>query len=300
MSRVVVTGGAGRLGRSVVAVLAAAGHEVTSFDQGHADGLPATQVSVDLLDQQATIDAFTAIRPESVVHLAAIAVPGALPDPDMFRVNTQLVWSVLQASLETGVGNMLLASSPTVMGYGSPGGWEPSYLPLDEEHPTAPWNGYGASKVAMEQIVQMAVRQHGARMRFGTFRPCFVVSPEEWSGSPTQQGHTLEERLADPSLAAVSLFNYVDARDAGEFVNAWLARANEVPNGSTFFVSAPDALYDGDTADGLRAHVPAAAHAADRLSGTQSAFSSARAEELLGWRATRLWRDCLVRTGASS
>ncbi|MGO2471344.1 MAG: NAD-dependent epimerase/dehydratase family protein, partial [Microbacterium gubbeenense] len=50
MSRVVVTGGAGRLGRSVVAVLAAAGHEVTSFDQGHVDGLPATQVSVDLID----------------------------------------------------------------------------------------------------------------------------------------------------------------------------------------------------------------------------------------------------------
>ncbi|MGO1413038.1 MAG: NAD-dependent epimerase/dehydratase family protein [Microbacterium gubbeenense] len=300
MSRVVVTGGAGRLGRSVVAVLAAAGHEVTSFDQGHVDGLPATQVSVDLIDPQATADAFAAVRPDSVVHLAAIAVPGALPDPEMFRVNTQLVWSVLEAALAAGAEKLLLASSPTVMGYGSPGGWEPKYLPLDEEHPIAPWNGYGTSKVAMEQIVQMAVRQHGSRMRFGTFRPCFVISPEEWLGGPTQQGHTLEERLADPSLAAVSLFNYIDARDAGEFVDAWLARANDVPNGSTFFVSAPDALYDGETADGIREHVPAAARAAERLTGTQAAFSSARAEALLGWRASRLWRDCLVRAGESS
>lgn len=300
MSRVVVTGGAGRLGRSVVTALADAGHEVTSFDQGRAEQLPARQVAVDLLDQRATLEAFSEARPEAVVHLAAIAIPGSVPDPDMFRINTQLVWSVLQASLESGARKMLLASSPTVMGYGSPSGWTPAYLPLDEEHPTAPWNGYGASKVAMEQIVQMAVRQHGARMRFGAFRPCFVIAPEEWEGVATQMGHTLEERIADPSLSAVALFNYVDARDAGEFVAAWIRGADDVPNGSTFFVGAPDALYDGDTADGVRSHLPSAAHAADQLTGTQSMFSSDRAEQLLGWRAQRLWRDTLVRTGASA
>jgi len=300
MSRVVVTGGAGRLGRSVVAALAAAGHEVTSFDRGHVEHLPADQVSVDLLDQQATLEAFAEVRPEAVVHLAAIAIPGSVPDPDMFRINTQLVWSVLQAALDTGAAKLLLASSPTVMGYGSPSGWKPAYLPLDEEHPTAPWNGYGASKVAMEQIVQMAVRQHGARMRFGAFRPCFVIAPEEWEGVPTQMGHTLEERVDDPSLSAVALFNYVDARDAGDFVDAWIRGADDVPNGSTFFVGAPDALYDGDTADGVREHLPDAAHVADQLTGTQSMFSSDRAERLLGWRATRLWRDALVRAGASA
>ncbi|HLT66930.1 MAG TPA: NAD-dependent epimerase/dehydratase family protein, partial [Microbacterium sp.] len=143
MSRVVVTGGAGRLGRSVVTALADAGHEVVSIDQATLEGLPATQISVDLLDFEAATAAFARIAPEAVVHLAAIAVPGALPDPDIYRINTQLVWSVLQASLEAGVQKMLLASSPTVMGYGSPSGWEPQYLPLDEKHPTAPWNGYG-------------------------------------------------------------------------------------------------------------------------------------------------------------
>ncbi|MGO2097730.1 MAG: NAD-dependent epimerase/dehydratase family protein, partial [Candidatus Microbacterium stercoravium] len=101
MSRVVVTGGAGRLGRSVVTALADAGHEVTSFDQGRAEQLPARQVAVDLLDQRAALEAFAEVRPEAVVHLAAIAIPGSVPDPDMFRINTQLVWSVLQASLES-------------------------------------------------------------------------------------------------------------------------------------------------------------------------------------------------------
>src|SRR5690606_4401757 len=218
MSRVLVTGGAGRLGRSVVAALAEAGHAVTSVDRERLEGLPATQVTADLLDAGEAERVFADARPEAVVHLAAIAVPGALPDPDIYRINTQLVWSVLGAALEAGAGALLLASSPTVMGYGSPAGWTPDYLPLDEDHPTAPWNGYAASKAAMEQIVQMAVRQHGDRMRFGVFRPCYVIAPEEWAGEPTQQGHTVAERITDPSLSAVALFNYVDARDRGAFV----------------------------------------------------------------------------------
>lgn len=296
MSRVVVTGGAGRLGRSVVTALAAAGHDVVSLDRERLDGLAAEQQTVDLLDPAEARDAFQRIRPDAVVHLAAIAVPGALPDPEIYRINTQLVWSVLAAALDAGTGALLLASSPTVMGYGSPSGWSPDYLPLDEDHPVAPWNGYAASKVAMEQIVQMAVRQHGDRMRFGVFRPCYVIAPEEWAGAPTQQGHTVADRIADPSLSAVALFNYVDARDAGEFVAAWMAGAADVPNGSTFFVGAPDALAEDDTADAVRAHLPALAPRADQLTGTASVFSSRRAERLLGWRATRLWRDQLVRT----
>ena len=294
MSRVVVTGGAGRLGRSVVETLAAAGHEVVSIDRSEIVGSPARQLSVDLLDAAAATAAFAEIRPDAVVHLAAVAVPGALPDPEIFDINTRLVWNVLEASLGCGAGALLVASSPTVIGYGSPSGWAPAYLPLDEDHPVAPWNGYSASKVAVEEIVKMAVRKHGDRLRLGAFRPCFVIAPEEWEGAPTQQGHTLAERIADPSLSAVALFNYLDARDAGEFVEAWLDRAapadSEVPNGTVFFVGATDALADAPTAELLAAHVPEAAAAAPSLEGDAPVFSSALAERLLGWRAQRSWR----------
>ncbi|MBO3662096.1 NAD-dependent epimerase/dehydratase family protein [Microbacterium stercoris] len=294
MSRVVVTGGAGRLGRSVVETLAAAGHEVVSIDRGEIVGSPARQLSIDLLDAAAAAAAFSEIRPDAVVHLAAVAVPGALPDPEIFDINTRLVWNVLEASLGSGAGALLVASSPTVIGYGSPSGWAPAYLPLDEDHPVAPWNGYSASKVAVEEIVKMAVRKHGDRLRLGAFRPCFVIAPEEWEGAPTQQGHTLAERIADPSLSAVALFNYLDARDAGEFVAAWLERAapadSDVPNGTVFFVGAADALADAPTAGLLAEHVPEAAAAAPSLEGDAPVFSSALAERLLGWRAQRSWR----------
>jgi nucleoside-diphosphate-sugar epimerase len=291
VSRIAVTGGAGRLGRSVVRALADEGHEVVSIDRAPVDALPARQLTVDLLDAAATRDAFAEIAPDAVVHLAAIAVPGSRPDAEIFDINTRLLWSVLEGALAAGAGALLVASSPTVIGYGAPAGWAPSYLPLDEAHPVAPWNGYAASKVAIEEIVRMAVRRDGDRARFGVFRPCYVIAPEEWAGAPTQQGHTVAERLADPALSAVALFNYLDARDAGDFVVAWLRRAADVPNGEVFFVGAPDALVAAPTAEALAAHVPSLAAAASALPGSAPVFSSALAERLLGWRARRTWRS---------
>lgn len=287
---IVVTGGAGRLGRSVVRTLAEAGHEVVSIDRATVAGLPAQQIAVDLLDSAATLAAFTEIAPDAVIHLAAIAVPGLLPDAEVFDINTRLAWSVLEATISSGAGALLVASSPTVIGYGSPSGWSPTYLPLDEDHPVAPWNGYAASKVAIEQIIRMAVRRHGDRVRLGVFRPCYVIAPEEWTGAQTQQGHTIAARLEDPALSAVALFNYVDARDVGDFVSAWLARAAETPNGAVFFVGAPDALLREPTAPALARMVPGTGRAAASLTGHAAVFSSALAEQLLGWRAHRTWR----------
>jgi len=297
--RVIVTGGAGRLGRSVVRALADAGYDVVSIDRATVADLPAEQREADLLDAAATRSLFAALAPDAVIHLAAIAVPGALPDSEVFDINTRLVWNVLEATVAAGAGALLVASSPTVIGYGSPSGWSPAYLPLDEQHPLAPWNGYAVSKVAIEQIVRMAVRRNGDTMRFGAFRPCYVIAPEEWAGAQTQQGHTIEERLADPALSAVALFNYIDARDAGDFVRSWLEHASDIPNGEVFFVGAPDALLDAPTGPALAALVPGASEQASSLPGDAAVFSSALAERLLGWRARHTWRNELRGAAAS-
>ena len=292
--RYLVTGGAGRLGRSVVAVLAAAGHDVVSVDVATVDGLPAEQLVADLSETGTTRRLIERHRPDGIVHLAAIPYPGLLPDDETFAINTSLAFAVLDAAVATGVGAVLLASSPTVVGYGAPGGWTPEYLPLDEAHPVAPWNGYAASKVAVEQLAAMFARRHPDGPRFGAFRPCYVIAPEEWAGAPTQQGHTILERLDDPALAAVALFNYVDARDAGEFVLSWLEHAVDVPNGGVFFVGAPDSLVRGAVGPALAEHVPSAAEAARALGPDDPVFSSALAERVLGWRATRTWRTELA------
>ncbi|MEV0586065.1 NAD(P)-dependent oxidoreductase [Nonomuraea sp. NPDC050310] len=289
MSRTLVTGSAGRLGRSVVTAFAAAGHEVIGVDS--APGTPpeaAGHLPADLTDLGETYQVLARYRPDAIVHLAAIATPFSRSDAVTFRTNTQLAYNLCDAATALGVPKLIVASSPTVIGYGSPGGWSPAYLPIDEEHPLQPWNAYSLSKAVAEQTMRTFARTSPTRM--AAVRPCFVIAPEEWEGAPTQSGHTVRERLDRPEIAGVSLFNYVDARDAADLLITLLDRLPELPNGEVFFAGAADALARDPLGEVLPRVIPSTAGFAAGLTGSAPAFSSAKAERLLGWHAKRSWR----------
>lgn len=297
MSRVVVTGGSGRLGRSLVGSLVAAGHRVVSFDRTVSDDPElrgADQLAIDLLDAEATVAAFRAQRATAVIHLAAIAVPFSAPEDVIMRTNAALAISVLGGAVAAGVPQVVAASSPTVLGYGAPHGWVPDRLPLDERTPPQPWNAYALSKLVIEQTMRMLHRQTGDAVRFAAFRPCYVIAPEEWRGALTQQGHTVRERLDDPSLAAPALFNYVDARDVASFADALLAALPTIPNAETFFVGADDALARRPLAELIPRFHPGTEEVATVLTGTTPAFSNEKARRLLGWAPRHSWRDALT------
>ncbi|MER6944795.1 NAD(P)-dependent oxidoreductase [Nonomuraea sp. NPDC000554] len=290
MTRTLVTGSAGRLGRSVVTALAHAGHEVIGVDV--VPGTPAeaaVALPADLTDLGEAYDVMARFRPDAVVHLAAIATPFSRTDGVTFRTNTQLAFNVCEAAGNTGVGGVVVASSPTVIGYGAPGGWTPSYLPIDEEHPAAPWNAYSLSKLVAEQTMAAFARAATAT-RFAAVRPCFVVAPEEWAGAPTQSGHTVAERLDRPEIAGVSLFNYIDARDASDLIAVLLQRLPELPDGEVFFAGAADALARRPLAELLPQVIPETAATASNLTGPSPAFTSAKAQRMLGWTPNRSWR----------
>lgn len=315
---VVVTGSSGRLGRSVVAGLLAHGHRVTGLDRAPAAPPVATPASaardtpetvaapdtttaasaqpapapyaehhLDLRDADALDALFAALRPDAVVHLAAIAVPFSAPELEILGTNTALAYTVCAAADRAGVARTLVASSPTVLGYTLPT-WHPRTLPLDEDSPVEPAHAYALSKAVLEEEVRMFART--SPHAFGSFRPCYVISPEEWAGAPTQQGHTVLDRLRDPALAAVSLFNYVDARDAADFVDVWLRADPAAIDGECFFVGAADALAVEPVASLWREHAPALGEAADALGPGAPVFSIAKAERMLGWRPARTWR----------
>ncbi|GAA5054008.1 NAD(P)-dependent oxidoreductase [Thermocatellispora tengchongensis] len=288
--RILVTGSAGRFGRSVVRALSDAGHEVVGVDTK--PGTPhdcAEVLPADLTDLGEAFEVMARYRPRAVVHLAAIATPFSRTDAFTYRVNTQLAFNVCETAVALGVERMVVASSPTVIGYGAPGGWAPARLPIDEEHPAAPWNAYSLSKLAAEQTMAMFARSSPGT-RFAAVRPCFVIAPEEWEGAPTQSGHTVRERLDHPELAGVSLFNYIDARDASEMVLTLLHKLPELDSGEVFFAGAPDALAREPLCELLPRIMPSTAAHAAALTGTAPAFSSEKAGRLLGWQAKRSWR----------
>jgi nucleoside-diphosphate-sugar epimerase len=294
MSRIFVTGGSGRLGRSVVAGLAAAGHQVISVDR---DAVPAAQLpggveqrTADLLAPGEAERLLRETAPDAVIHLAAIAVPFSAPEDVIFSTNTRLAYAVISAATELRIGRIVTASSPTVLGYGSPAGWLPEGFPVDERTTPKPWNAYALSKLIAEQTVQMFAAAQGHAIRYAAFRPCYVISPEEWAGAPTQQGHTVRQRLDDPALSAPALFNYVDARDVADFLDLLLAKMGTIPNGQTFFVGAADALATAPLAELMPQFLPGSETIAAGLTGSSPAFSITKAWEMLGWEPKRSWR----------
>ena len=300
MTTVLITGGSGRLGRSVVAGFAAAGHTVVSVDRGapreHTAPAGVVQESVDLLDAGAVHQVMAKHTPDAVIHLAAIAVPFSAPEDVILKTNTMLAYNVFTAATEHGAGRIITASSPTVLGYGNPAGWLPESFPLDENTVPKPWNAYALSKLVAEQVMQMFASAHGHRARYAAFRPCYVISPEEWEGAPTQQGHTLAERLADPALSAPALFNYVDARDVADFLTVLVEKMESIANAQIFFVGAADALAVEPLDKLMPTFLPGSEELAAQLTGTSPAFSIAKAEKLLGWTPQRSWRTELIDT----
>lgn len=297
MSRIVITGGAGRLGRALVAGLTAAGHEVVSVDRVESEApelSAATQVVADLADAAETRTALAGTGADALVHLAAIAVPFSAPEDVIIRTNSALAVSVLGGAVAAGIPRIIGASSPTVIGYGAPAGWLPERLPIDEDTEPRPWNAYALSKLVIEQTLQMLRRQTGDATRYAAFRPCYVIAPEEWAGAPTQQGHTVRQRLDDPALSAPALFNYVDARDVADFIELLIAGMGEIPNAETFFVGAADALAREPLAELLPRFVPGSERVAATLTGSAPAFRTDKARRMLGWVPTRSWRTELA------
>ncbi len=287
---VVVTGGSGRLGRSIVDHLRSRYKRVVSVDvANHPMNTDDDFFSADLLDAGASYAALARFKPDILIHLAGIAEPYSRAEHVILRTNIALASNVLQAAVDSRISKIVVAGSPTIMGYDR-ASWSPAYLPLDENHPVAPGHAYALSKHVTEEMVKSFVRQDNCISKFVIFRPSFVVAPEEWSGAPIQGGGTIRQRLDNREVAGVNLFSYVDARDAASLVHILIENMDVIPSGDVFFCSAPDALAYESIVEALpEIHPGINREIARALSGTAPGISSAKAESL-GWRADHTWR----------
>lgn len=110
--KVLVTGGGGFLGTSVVAGLRAAGHDVVSAD------LRPPSVLMDVTSASAVSSVIGAERPEVVVHLASIVTPGPDSTRELERaVDVDGTRHVLDACVAHGVRRVVVSSSGAAYGY---------------------------------------------------------------------------------------------------------------------------------------------------------------------------------------
>lgn len=156
-----VTGGCGFIGFALCRRLAEAGHAVVAFDdlsRGDAANLPegATLVRGDIRDADAVRAAVSAVRPDAVIHLAAIHyLPDCAARPDETReVNIEGTRRVLDACRAGGVRRVVFASSVAV------------YARSDDAcsedlTPIAPIEVYGESKLEGERLLEAFGRDTG-------------------------------------------------------------------------------------------------------------------------------------------
>ena len=148
--RVLVTGGAGFIGSTLVRTLLAAGHDVVVLDdlstgyRKNIEGLPLTFIHGSILDDDLLGNA--AEGADSIVHLAAMgSVPLSIDDPvACHAINATGTFKVLEAARARGVRQVIMASSSAV--YGS----NPS-LPKSERDWVRPMTPYAVTKLAGEQ-----------------------------------------------------------------------------------------------------------------------------------------------------
>jgi UDP-glucose 4-epimerase len=110
--KVLVTGGSGFLGTSVVRGLVAAGHDVASTD------LHPPAVVMDVTSSSSVSSVISAERPEVVVHLASIVTPGPGSTRDLeYAVDVTGTRHVLDACVAAGVRRVVVSSSGAAYGY---------------------------------------------------------------------------------------------------------------------------------------------------------------------------------------
>lgn len=153
--QVLVTGGAGFIGRRVVRALLDAGADVTVADKRevHVDGV--RSVTGDLCDA-AVADRAVAPGTDAIIHLAALtSVLRSIEDPaDTYRVNVDMTATLLERARQRGVGSFILASTNAVVG-------DVGRSVITEQVPLRPLTPYGATKAAGEMLLSCYTAAYG-------------------------------------------------------------------------------------------------------------------------------------------
>lgn len=152
MEKVLVTGGAGYIGSHACKALRAAGFEPVTYDNlvtGWEDAVKFGPFEKgDLLDRARLDEVFAKHKPVAVMHFAALSQVGeSMSIPAKYwRNNVMGSLTLIEAAVDAGCMNFVFSSTCATYG-------DQDNVVLDENSAQMPINAYGASKRAVEDIL---------------------------------------------------------------------------------------------------------------------------------------------------
>lgn len=278
--RLAVTGSSGKLGRSVVAGLREAGHDVLGLDL--TGERSAGFLAIDLTNYGNVLDALMGLDDrhtgfDAVVHLAAIPAPGIQADAATFHNNMTVTYNVLQACRRAGIKRIVYASSETVLGL--PFDQDPPYLPVDEEYDARPESTYSLVKHLEEQMARQFARWD-PQLSISALRFSNVMDPEDYAQFPSFE--------SDPRVRKWNLWGYIDGRDGAQAV---LRALENAPNGfDEYIIAAADTVMSRSTSS-LAAEVFPDVRMEKELGEHETLLSIEKARRVLGFAPRHSWRN---------
>jgi nucleoside-diphosphate-sugar epimerase len=293
--KIVVTGGAGRLGRYVIKELVGHGHDVLSIDTIVPTEQACPSLAVDLAEVKSLFSVFEGAQ--AVLHLARIPFPytangydpasGTWKTPDVaadterFYRNVTISYNVLVASLEAGVKRIVSGSSLAIYGLYYPSRRNaPDYLPIDENHPLAPQDPYGMTKLVGEKLCDSFAGKK--EIQIASLRFAGIATDEQYP--------ILLERRKDPLWRGTgALWSYIDVRDAAAACR--LAVQSDFSGHEAFNICAPKTILKEPTLELVQRYLPQVKLIKSGLKDNWCGYNTGKAESILGFRAVHFLVD---------
>ncbi len=207
---VLITGGAGSVGRQLAGMLLAQGRTVRIFDLPFMDfeGLEGEEgvevIKGDITDASIVTEAVLGVS--GVLHLAAILPPNSEKDRDFtFKVNVDGTRNIVDA-MRVGAPDATIVFTSSISTYGDTSVEEP---PVTIEHAQDAIDVYADSKIAGEKVV-IESGVNSVILRIASIAvPAFLEPPDPWPFTAEQRVEMIHrDDVAD------ALSNAVDSKEA--------------------------------------------------------------------------------------
>ena len=225
MSRVLVTGATGFIGRHILERLQGAGYdEIHAACRRPPAGEPGAVRwhAADLRDSATATSLITEVRPSHLLHAAWIATPGAY-----LQAAENLDWLAAGLALARAFGE---AGGERFVGVGSSAEYAPGETPCrEDETPIRPASLYGQCKAACWLAIEAAARHHGFTAAWGRvflpygpgdppqrLIPSVLAALRRGEAIETSHGRQIRDFVFAPDVAAL-LVGLLGCSEPGAF-----------------------------------------------------------------------------------